>query len=212
MSDTKQVTSRLMSALERIERGVEKDGTASKGVADNMAATLSELSAIKSKHSDAEARIAKLTAELKQKSEQQDELERKLKSTRVKSWNFRKSVEKRHETQKEAMQDLDDRLQALAGVNRALRRNNRLLREANAEGLPNSELINTSLQAELEALRATRDVEIAEITTARETLKTLLDSLENDAELVAELGPEMSESDLASEESDDHHQKQQENA
>ena len=64
--------------------------------------------------------------------------------------------------QAEAMAQVDVELQRLRAVTESLRDNNRVLREANAAGLADVDLINASLSAELEALRAEREADVAE--------------------------------------------------
>jgi hypothetical protein len=54
-------------------------------------------------------------------------------------------------------------VERLRAVNDQLREANRALRAANAEGVGDAALINESMQAELEALRALRDSDRAEM-------------------------------------------------
>ena len=60
------------------------------------------------------------------------------------------------------MAALDRDLQGLRAATRQLRDSNAALREANAEGVGEAELINAAMKAELEALRASRAAEVAE--------------------------------------------------
>ena len=62
-----------------------------------------------------------------------------------------------------ALRTRDALLQQMRAVNRTLRESNAALRAAQAEGLVQADLLNFALEGELAGLRATRDVEKAEI-------------------------------------------------
>lgn len=67
---------------------------------------------------------------------------------------------------KQALADRDGGLQRMRRVNAELRRSNAALREAHNAALPDPHLVNTSMMAELEALRAEQtaaEAELAEI-------------------------------------------------
>jgi len=70
---------------------------------------------------------------------------------------------------------LDTDLQALRAANRQLRDTNRALRETHAAGVAEPQLINTSLEAELEGLRATRAADRAEVETVLAELARVID-------------------------------------
>jgi chromosome segregation ATPase len=59
-------------------------------------------------------------------------------------------------------------------VNAQLRQNNLALREANAKGLPDAHLINKAMLTELEAIRASREAERAEIDAVLAELQPLV--------------------------------------
>ena len=61
------------------------------------------------------------------------------------------------------MRKLDQDLQSLRKANQQLRDNNQALREANQSGVAEPHLINKSMLAELEGLRATRAADRDEV-------------------------------------------------
>jgi chromosome segregation ATPase len=72
-----------------------------------------------------------------------------------------------------ALLDRDGQLQRMREVNAGLRESNATLREANAVGLGDAALVNSAMEAEIAALRATDDarrVEIDEILARLEPL------------------------------------------
>lgn len=69
---------------------------------------------------------------------------------------------------------LETTMDQLRNANAQLRTNNAALREAHASGLPDAELINAGLSAELEALKATRAADRAEIDSVLAALQPLL--------------------------------------
>ncbi|MCT4559453.1 MAG: hypothetical protein N4A61_15495 [Pelagimonas sp.] len=72
--------------------------------------------------------------------------------------------------------DLDQELRRLRNAVSDLEESNRALREANAQGVGDPELINASLQSELESLRAARASERAEGQAVLAALEPLLQS------------------------------------
>ncbi len=189
MSDIEQATQRITTALERVEKVLNSDKVGNAKQSEELDAVKAELSALQATHSDVqskfsenEEKLSETQRKLDRATEECADLEGKLKFVRQKAWKFRKWSQDKNAEHKKTIEELDQKLQALGEVNRALRENNRKLREANAEGLPDAELINTGLQAELESVRAHRDVEIAEFGAAHSTLKSLLESLEFEAD------------------------------
>ena len=76
--------------------------------------------------------------------------------------------------QAEAMAQVDAELQRLRKVAQQLRENNAALREANAAGLADADLVNASLTSELEALRAERAADVAEASAILSAIKPLV--------------------------------------
>lgn len=79
------------------------------------------------------------------------------------------------EARSESFVKLDTDLQALRAANQQLRDTNRALRETHAAGVAEPQLINTSLEAELEGLRATRAADRAEVETVLAELARVID-------------------------------------
>ena len=144
MSEITDLERRLTGALDRIAAGVEKVGGGD--LAD-------ELEAERAANAQLEERV--------------------------------KAIKERQETQVAALQDEVGRLRAvieetdadlrrMRSVNGELRASNAALREANAAGLANAELVNAALRAEVEALRALQDGDRAEIDRALDWLEPML--------------------------------------
>jgi len=72
------------------------------------------------------------------------------------------------------LDELDRLVQRLRRTNEALRESNAALRAANAEGMAEPHLINKSMMAELDALRADRGVETAEMHAILAALQPLV--------------------------------------
>lgn len=154
MSEIEQYQQRITAALDRISRALEagrKSGEASELVA--------ELEAERTANAQLEERVRAI----KDKQE-----------TTVSA--LEKTVEELNSevaSLKEALSDRDGSFQRLRKVNAELRRSNAALREANASALPDAHLVNTSMMAELEALRADHaagESEMAEIAAVLEPI------------------------------------------
>lgn len=91
------------------------------------------------------------------------------------------------------MEQLDLDVQRLRQANDQLSDACQKLREANAEGLADPKLIDTALVAELESLRATRNIEMAEIDAVLSALAPLVEEAEVD-----DLAPSAQEEETAS--------------
>ena len=76
------------------------------------------------------------------------------------------------------VEELDLELQRLRKANDQLRESNAALRTANEEGVGEPHLINTSMMAELEGLRAARAADVAEASSIIGALAPLLDQLD----------------------------------
>lgn len=83
------------------------------------------------------------------------------------------------EEQQTRLTDLEMSVQQLQLVNAQLRQNNAALRRAHEAGLPDADLINEGLQAEIEALQAVRAADRAEIDSVLAALKTLVEETED---------------------------------
>ena len=135
---------------------------------DRAAQALDKLSA--GEGGDAEALKAELEAE-RVANQQLEERVRAIKETQEKTV---KSLEASVADLKKALAARDAELQRLKSVNEDLRKSNGALREANAEGVGNAELVNSAMVTEIESLRAARAAERAEIEEILATLEPVL--------------------------------------
>lgn len=74
----------------------------------------------------------------------------------------------------EALKTRDALIQQMRAVNRNLRESNAALRAAHSDGLVQADLLNFALEGELAGLRATREVEKAEIEEVLAMLEPVL--------------------------------------
>ena len=82
---------------------------------------------------------------------------------------------------KARMAELDAEIQRVRKANDGLRELNDALRVANEAGVGEPHLINKSMMAELEALRAARSIDVAETTAIIEALTPLINEAEGAA-------------------------------
>lgn len=141
MSDINEFEQRISAALERIGKGFDRL-SAGTGGSDQSEALQAALAAEKSANAQLEERVRAIR-------EKQDGHLAQL-ETRLAKLSARA----------EAAEQEIDRLRA---VNAELRANNAALRQANAGGLGSVGLINEGMLAELEALKALRDSDRAEL-------------------------------------------------
>ncbi len=135
---------------------------------DRAAQALDKLSAGES--GDAEALKAELEAE-RVANQQLEERVRAIKETQEQTV---KNLETSVSDLKKALAARDAEMQRLKGVNEELRKSNGALREANAEGVGDAELVNSAMVTEIESLRAARAAERAEIEEILATLEPVL--------------------------------------
>lgn len=133
MSDTEAVQQRITKALDRVKQGLKSASTQTEANVEAMTALQQDLA------------NEKLAGE---------QLEARLKSVLEKQQSDSEATEVAQKERDEAVTKLDSELQSLRQANQTLRQNNQALRQANAAGLADPELINSGVQAELEALRA----------------------------------------------------------
>lgn len=141
MSQIDELQRRITAALDRIGQGL--DGLAPDGGAD-----AGEIEALKKALEDEKLVTAQLEERLKVLSQKQKERAAAEDAARAE--------------QADAIRKLDMDLQSLRKANQQLRDNNKALREANEAGVAEPHLINKSMLAELEGLRAARSADRAE--------------------------------------------------
>lgn len=136
MSQIDELQRRITAALDRIGQGL--DGMSSGGADEG------EIETLKKDLEDEKLASAQLEERLKSLSQKQ------------------KESAAAQQAQSDAMRKLDSELQSLRKANQQLRDNNKALREANQAGVTEPHLINKSMLAELEGLRAARSADRAE--------------------------------------------------
>ena len=143
MSQINELEARITAALDRIAQGLEaRQDTGSKTAGDDVAA---------------------LKQQLEDEKLANAQLEERVKTLRDKLAAAEAAKEEGRSEQTQAMRKLDSDLQSLRKANQQLRDNNQALREANQSGVAEPHLINKSMLAELEGLRATRTADRDEV-------------------------------------------------
>lgn len=159
MGDITEYESRITAALDRIAKGL--DG----------------LEAPQSGPSEAaEAEITRLTQALEDERTVTAQLEERIKGIKDQLEGRVSGMETALEEARASVTAVDTELQQLREVNEKLRESNVALRDANAEGLADAELINASLMAEVEALRAGREADAAEMGAVLTQLDAILEA------------------------------------
>ncbi|MEX0310387.1 MAG: hypothetical protein AB3N17_09075 [Tateyamaria sp.] len=154
MSDIDVLQQRLTAAMDRIATGL--GGLDSAGANDTAA--------LQAALDDERVANAQLTERVRKLSERQDAAVAEAKAA--------------SDAAQSRMEELDLELQRLRKANVQLRESNAALRTANEEGVGEPHLINKSMMAELEGLRAARAADVAEASSIIGALAPLLDQLD----------------------------------
>ncbi|WP_294610473.1 hypothetical protein [uncultured Roseovarius sp.] len=143
MSQINELEARITAALDRIAQGLEsRQDTGPEAAGDEVADLRQKLEDEKLANAQLEERIRVLHDKLAAAEAASDAGQSE---------------------QARAMRKLDSDLQSLRKANQQLRDNNQALREANQAGVGEPHLINKSMLAELEGLRATRAADRGEV-------------------------------------------------
>lgn len=166
MSNIEEMQGRIMAALERASRGLEK--------LDAQRDDVPDLSQDLEDERLANAQLTERVKTLKVR------LETETADTQAKldAAEARLAQTDRAEAR---MRDLDVELQRVRRANAQLSDACAALREANAEGVGDPHLINKAMMAELDALRAARKAEAAEADAILQALSPLVQSQEEQA-------------------------------
>lgn len=159
MADYPELVSRISAALDRIGGGLDHlgplgDSTAAETSADEVRVLREALEAERNANAQLEERVLAI-------KEKQEKVVARLEE----------EVLRLRDEADHALQEM----QQLRSANAQLRENNQALREANAEGVGNSDLINSGLEAELTALRTRRDADRKELDLIISELRPLLE-------------------------------------
>lgn len=104
-----------------------------------------------------------LKAELEAERALTAQLEERLRTSRDRHDARLAEIEGEVDRVKTLLDAMEQDRQRLKAVNDALRNSNQALREANADGIGDAHLVNTAVMTELDALRAMRDSDRAEL-------------------------------------------------
>jgi chromosome segregation ATPase len=174
MSQIEELQSRITAAMERIGAGATALSEKSDNAAGVDQAEQDRLTALLDEEKLANAQLEERIVTLK--SNHSDELTvlRAELDTSAELENLRTE----QATQSETMARLDMDVQRLRQANDQLRDSNAALREANEQGVSEPNLINKAMLAELEALRASRATDVAEVSAVLAKLGPLLSGAE----------------------------------
>ena len=157
MSDITELERRITGALDRIGAGLDRIGGSG----------------------GASKELTQLREALETERTANAQLEERVKAIRDRQEQTVSALEAEVARLREASGSHDSELQRLRRVNEQLRQNNQALREANAEGVGDAHLINTSMMTELDALRASRAADRAELDAVLGELKPMLEGSNN---------------------------------
>ncbi|AZQ66330.1 hypothetical protein EF888_03785 [Silicimonas algicola] len=115
-----------------------------------------------------------LAAELEAERVANRQLEERVRAIKEKQETTVARLEDQVSDLRDALGARDAEVQRMRKVNDALRETNASLRDANAQGLAEPELVNAAMLSELDALRAQRAAERAEIEEILATLEPVL--------------------------------------
>ena len=161
MSDISILEGRITAALDRIRRGVEwMDELAAAAPASPADAASHEALSLRSRLEEERTVNAQLEERVRALKERQDgrvaQLEAEVAENRVR------------------LSEVDEDMQRLRQANAELRDIGAQLRVALAEGVAEPQLINRAMLAELEALRAARAADLAEVNAVIAELRPLV--------------------------------------
>jgi len=163
MSDIPQLEQRITAALDRIRRGVE--AASAGGEAD----------------AQANEEVRDLTEKLAEEQTANAQLEERVRLLKERQDGKLAELESNVEAGRTRAARMDRELQRLRQVNAELRSNNARLREAVAAGVSEPHLVNKAMLAELEALRATRAADAAEMDAILDELTPIIKKEASDA-------------------------------
>ncbi len=155
MTDVAELEKRIAAALERIGAGLGSLTTGSDGTDG------AELAAVQESLDTERTANAQLSERVLAIKEKQESLVKEMEAEVAKL--------------REELSGQDAHIQKMKQVNQKLRQNNRSLRDANKQGVGDPGLINDGMVAELDALRASRESDRAELDAILVELKPLVE-------------------------------------
>ncbi len=168
MSDITELETRIGAALDRIEGGLGGlSATPVEGDTVDVAAL--------------ESQVAELTGRLDEEQTANAQLEERVKLLKERQDGKLAELESNVEAGRGRATRMDRELQRLRQVNAELRDINNQLREAVTAGVSEPHLVNKAMLAELEALRATRAADAAEMDAILQELTPIIEREAADA-------------------------------
>lgn len=162
MTDVTALEQRITNALDRIGNGLGRLGQA---MPDPVSADPDEVAALQ------EALEGERIANA--------QLEERVKAIKEKQESFVHTLEAEVTNLRQLLAERNSAVEQLKSVNGALRENNKALREANAHGIGDADLVNNGMLAELDALRKTQESDRAELDSILVELKPLVEGNTN---------------------------------
>lgn len=178
MSDFPQIESRISNALERIRLGI--DTLMTPPDVDAAPAQVAE-KAPSVDTSALEAQVGELSAKLDEEQTANAQLEERVKLLKERQDGKLAELESNVDAGRARAARMDRELQRLRQVNAELRDINSQLREAVTAGVSEPHLVNKAMLAELEALRATRAADAAEMDAIMAELTPIIEREAADA-------------------------------
>jgi chromosome segregation ATPase len=164
MSEISEYETRITAALERIGRAVatveEQAPAAAGGIATE----------------EMMAEMGRLQEALETERDTNAQLEERVKAIHQTQQSHVASLEEEVETLRNQLMVHDGETQKLRRVNVQLRDNNQALRDANMQAMADPALVNTALMNELEALKAGREADMAELGAIRDELRPIIEA------------------------------------
>lgn len=166
MSDVSHLTQRIDDALSRIDRAITTPAAKPPPEQDTEALT---------------SKLADLTALLEEERAANSQLEDRVRLLKDRQDGKLAELTSNVDAGRARATRMDRELQRLRQVNADLRDINMQLRDAVADGISEPQLVNAAMHAELEALRATRAADAAEMDAILEELTPLIAQETTDA-------------------------------
>ncbi len=159
MAEIAELESRITAALDRIRAGVSAMGA---GRAQPV-------------QTDDDPQVAGLLAQLAEEKTVTAQLEERVRALKDRQDGQMADLKAREEQGRARLASVDREIQKLREANAELRANNIKLREALTEGVAEPQLINKAMAAELDALRALRAADAAEVDLMIDALTPIIE-------------------------------------
>ena len=152
MSDIAELERRIAAALDRAAQAMDRLSTGGEDLGDTKA----------------------LAEELEAERMANAQLEERVRAIKDKQEGRLAELERDVARLRDVVEAKDETLQQVRAVNEDLRKSNSALRDANAQGLADADLINGAMESELSALREARAADRAEVDDVLATLDSVL--------------------------------------